>query len=227
MKLVVITGASRGIGRATALRLAERGVGLALVGRPSTELDDTARRASDAGATVTVTQCDLGASSDVDRAASEIRATRGTPDVVVHNAAHIERGRVVDLSVAAWDRHMEVNVRGPFLLTRAFLPKMVARGSGRHVFVASISATLGTAGAAPYCASKWALVGFVKSLAEEISDTGVTTVAVLPGSVGTRMLEGSGFTPRMSADDVARTLVFHALDAPDAHNGGIVEMFGT
>jgi len=227
MTLVVVTGASRGIGRATALRLAKRGVALSLVGRPSTEMDDTARLARESGVTVTVSPCDLGAPTDVERAAEEIRTAHGTPDAVIHNAGHIERGPVAEVSVAAWDRHMEVNVRGPFLLTRAFLPEMIARGHGRHVFVGSISSTLGTAMAAAYCASKWALVGFVKSLAEELAGTGVTAVAVLPGSVDTRMLEGSGFAPRMSADDVARTLVFHALDAPAAHNGGIVEMFGT
>src|SRR5690606_15875581 len=119
-----------------------------------------------------------------------------------------------------------VNLRAPFILTRSFLRAMRERGRGHMVFVGSISSTLGTARAAAYCASKWGLVGFVKSLAEELKDTGLMAVAVLPGSVDTRMLEGSGFEPRISPVQVASTLVHYALDAPTAHNGGVIEMFG-
>jgi 3-oxoacyl-[acyl-carrier protein] reductase len=103
---------------------------------------------------------------------------------------------------------------------------MRAARRGRIVHVGSISSTLGSARAAAYSASKWGLVGLMKSLAEELADSGLSTVAVLPGSVDTEMLAGSGFSPRMRAEDVARTLVYHALDASHAHNGGVVEMFG-
>ena len=85
---------------------------------------------------------------------------------------------------------------------------------------------MGCAHAAAYAASKWGLVGFTKSLAAELSDSGVMTLVVLPGSVDTDMLAGSGFAPRMTAQDVAGTLVHYALDAPLAHNGAVIEMFG-
>jgi 3-oxoacyl-[acyl-carrier protein] reductase len=97
---------------------------------------------------------------------------------------------------------------------------------GRIIHVASISAAVGSPGAAVYAASKWGLVGFMKSLAGELADSGVATLAVLPGSVDTDMLVGSGFHPRMTAAEVARTIVYYALEAPLAHNGGVVEMFG-
>lgn len=227
MTRVAITGASRGIGRAAAQLLARRGAELALVGRPSPGLDETCEALATGGARVHRVDCDLEAAPDrIAQATETILERMGPPDAVIHNAAVIERAPVVGLSAEVWDRHMAVNVRAPFVMTRALLPKMLERGRGRHVYVSSISATLGTAGASAYCASKWALTGFVKSLAEEISGTGVTAVAVLPGSVDTEMLKGSGFEPRMTAEDVARTLVFYALDAPDAHNGAIVEMFG-
>ena len=103
---------------------------------------------------------------------------------------------------------------------------MRARRTGRIVFVASISSTLGTANLSAYCASKWGVVGLMKSLAEELSDSGLMTCAVLPGSVDTQMVVGSGFPARMSADDVARSLLHYALDAPLAHNGASIEMFG-
>src|SRR5581483_2182854 len=95
---------------------------------------------------------------------------------------------------------------------------------GRFVHVASISATLGSPRAASYAASKWGLVGLAKSLAEELRGTGLASIAVLPGSVDTDMLVGSGFAPQMSADDVANAILYAALDAPDALTGAAIEM---
>lgn len=224
MTLAVLTGASRGIGRATALRLAARGVDLILLGRPSAALSDTSARASER-VKVLIEPCDLA-----DRAAVELAAARalahGVPDALVNDAGVIERASVEATSPESWDHQLAVNLRAPFQLARAFLPKMRARGSGRIVNVGSISSTLGSPHAAAYAASKWGLVGFTKSLAEELGDSGLMALVVLPGSVDTDMLAGSGFAPRMSADDVAKTLVHYALDAPLAHNGAVIEMFG-
>jgi 3-oxoacyl-[acyl-carrier protein] reductase len=97
---------------------------------------------------------------------------------------------------------------------------------GAIINVGSISSTLGTATQSVYNASKWALVGFTKSLALEISNTRALTVVVLPGAVDTDMLKGSGYAPRMTPEEVALTLVHYALDAPLAHNGAVIEMFG-
>jgi 3-oxoacyl-[acyl-carrier protein] reductase len=131
-----------------------------------------------------------------------------------------------ETSAADWDEVIGVNLRGPFLVTRALLPSMLEARRGRFVQVASISSTLRCPGAASYAASKWGVVGFSKSLAEELRGTGLQAVAVLPGSVDTPMLVGSGFPPQMSPEDVARTIVFVALDAPDAITGSAIEMFG-
>lgn len=225
MTRVVLTGASRGIGRATALALADRGAELVLIGRPSSFLEETAQNARARGASVGVEAADLEQPGAIESAAARVLAA-GVPDVLINDAGVIERARIEELSTAAWDRQLAVNLRAPFLLTRAFLPAMRQRGRGRFVHVGSISSTLGSSGSAAYCAAKWGLVGFMKSLAEEISDSGLMTVAILPGSVDTDMLKGSGFGPRMRASDVAETLVHYALDAPLAHNGGVVEMFG-
>jgi 3-oxoacyl-[acyl-carrier protein] reductase len=221
----IVTGASRGIGRATALELAERGVALALLGRPSKDLDDicaTVRRRVKAE----VVACDLSRPREVADAAEAVLGSAGAPAVVVHNAAVIHRAPVEGMSDAAWSEQLDVNLRAPFLLTRALLPAMKKAGTGRLIYIGSISSTLGTAKASAYCASKWGLVGFMKSVAEELSNTGLMAMAVLPGSVDTKMLEGSGFAPRMNADDVAKTVAHYAVDAPISHNGGIVEMFG-
>lgn len=225
---VVVTGASRGIGRATALGLAERGSGVFLLGRPSPGLDETHAECRERGPHVEhhVVHCDLSDPDSIDGAAAAVLA-RATPVALVNNAGVVERAALTDLTRGSLYRQLDTNLVGPIWLTRALLPSLRRAGQGRIVNVASISAQLGTAGQVAYNASKWALVGFTKSLAEELSGSGLATVAVLPGSVATDMGRSGTFPPRMSAEDVAATLIHYALDAPTAHNGGIIEMFGT
>ena len=226
MTVALVTGPSRGIGRATALSLARRGTGLALLGRPSAALDETAAQARHSASRVEVVPCDLSDGAQIDAAARQVLDVLGAPDALVHNAGTIHRATIEETSDEAYDEQLGVNLRAPFLLTRALLPAMRQAGRGRIVFVSSISATLGSPRAAAYCASKWGLVGLMKSLAEELSGSNLMTVAVLPGSVDTAMLIGAGFQARMSAEEVAKTLTHYALDAPLAHNGGVIEMFG-
>jgi len=225
--LAVVTGASRGIGRATALGLAARGARLALVGVASAELESARASCIDAGApSALVFEADLSSLERADAAGRAILEAAGVPDLVVHNAGVARRAALEELSLESWREQRDLNLGAPYALTRALLPAMRARGSGRFVFVGSISSTLGTPRQTAYCASKWGLVGFVKSLAEELHDSGLVACVVLPGSVDTRMLEGSGFPQRMSAEDVAKTLIFYGLDAPPACNGAAIEMFG-
>jgi 3-oxoacyl-[acyl-carrier protein] reductase len=225
--LAVVTGAGSGIGRATAIALAARGLDVALVGRAEPPLRETAAEVERAGRRALVAIADVGSGVEVRRAAGEVAAAMGTPAVVVNNAGIAgRRAHVEDTEEAEWDAVMAPNLKGVFLVTRAFLPAMRAARRGRFVTIASISATLGTAGLAPYCASKWGAVGFTKSLAEELRGSGLQAMSVLPGSVDTPMVAVGGFAPQMSPGDVARVVVFAALDAPDAMNGSSVECFG-
>jgi 3-oxoacyl-[acyl-carrier protein] reductase len=224
---VVVTGAGSGIGGATAIALARRRLDVALVGRTEATLRTSAAAVEAAGARALVVRADVGASAEVRAAAESILAAWGAPRVVVNNAGIAGRkARIEETTDAEWDAVMGANLKGVFLVTRAFLPAMRAAGTGRLVTIGSISSTLGTAGLAPYCASKWGAVGFTKSLAEELRGSGLQTLAVLPGSVDTPMVKVGGFPPQMSPDDVARLVVFAALDAPDAMNGSAIECFG-
>jgi 3-oxoacyl-[acyl-carrier protein] reductase len=210
-----------------ALRLAARKLDLVLLGRPSAAHAETAATLRRAGSgSVHEIFADFADAAALEAAASKILRELGTPDVVVHNAGLVVRASILETSAAAWDEQLDVNLRAPFVLSRAFLPSMLARRSGRFVFLGSISGTLGSPGAAAYAASKWGLTGFAKSLAEELKDTGLMSAIVLPGSIATDMLKGSPFPARMTADDVARSVEFLALDAPVAHNGACLEMFG-
>jgi 3-oxoacyl-[acyl-carrier protein] reductase len=222
----VVTGAGRGIGRATAMGLAERGLDVSLLSRSSEELGETRAQVEAKGTKAAVFACDVARKEDVDRAAATALSVLGTPDVVVLSAGIVQRALVHEMTEADWDAVLDVNLKGAFLVTRAFLPSMLEAGRGRIVALASISSTLGTARQSAYAAAKWGLVGFIKSLAEELRGTGLQAMAVMPGSVATAMLEGSGFEPQMTAEDVARLVVYTALDAPDAMNGSAVEMFG-
>jgi 3-oxoacyl-[acyl-carrier protein] reductase len=216
-----------------ALALARRGLTVALLARTRSELEETARQLAsvmdaappNAGVPCVI-PCDVADARAVTIAGDEVLATLGAPRVVINNAGLVRRARVEDTSDADWDAVLGSNLKGTFLVTRAFLPAMLAAGRGRVVNVASISATVGTARQAAYNAAKWGVVGFTKSLAEELRGTGLQAMAVLPGAVDTAMLEGSGYLPQMSAEAVAEALVYAALDAPDAMNGSAVEIFG-
>jgi 3-oxoacyl-[acyl-carrier protein] reductase len=225
-RFAIVTGASRGVGRATALAFARRGLGVGLVGRESNELEQTRLLALENGAPeVRSWFVDLADPRATEAAGRRI-ATEVNVDVLVNNAGIAHRTRIEETSTQSFEEQMAVNLSAPFLLTREVLPAMRRRARGRVVHVGSISSTLGTPRLAAYCASKWGLIGFMKSLAEELHDTGLMTLAVLPGSIDTRMLEGSGFPPRMTADEVAQTIAFFGLDAPLSHNGSVIEMFG-
>lgn len=222
----VVTGASRGVGKATSLAFARRKVPLILLGRPSAKLDATASECRRLGVECHLLHCDLSVPEQVEEVAARALAI-GPIDVLVNNAGVAERAVLGDITLPSYTQQMNTNLLAPIWLTRSILPSMLARKRGRIVNVASISATLGTAGQIVYNASKWGLLGFTKSLAAELTDSGVMTVAILPGSIATDMLAGSPFPARMTADEVASTLLHYALDASLAHNGASIEMFGT
>ncbi|HVJ92933.1 MAG TPA: SDR family NAD(P)-dependent oxidoreductase [Labilithrix sp.] len=224
--IAVVTGGGRGIGRAISLTLADRGCDVAVLGRDPAGIASTVEEVVRRGRRAVAIPCDVSRSADVDRAASRVLAELGAPTIVVPNAGIVHRISVVDMTEAQWDEVLDVNLKGTFLVVRALLRPMLAEKKGRFVAIGSISGTMGTPRLSAYCASKWGLVGLVKSLAEELRGTGLQSMCVMPGSVDTDMLRGSGFSPAMTPEDVARIVAWVALDAPDAMNGSCVDAFG-
>ena len=224
--VAVVTGAGRGIGRAVAHLLAERGCDVALLARTAEQLERSAAEVVARGGRALAIRCDVANGGEVIHAAERIRKELGVPRVVVSNAGVVRRALVTEMREEEWDEVLDVNLKGSFFLARALLPGMLEKKRGRFVAVASISSTLGTPRLSAYCAAKWGLVGFVKALAEEVRGTGVQAMAVLPGSVDTEMLKGGEFQAQMPPEEVARLVAFAALDAPDAMNGSAIEIFG-
>jgi NAD(P)-dependent dehydrogenase (short-subunit alcohol dehydrogenase family) len=218
----IVTGGGRGIGAAVARALTGRGVAVTVFARTAAELEKVVR---DGGAALAVAG-DVSREADVARLLEAHQRALGPCDLLVNDAGILERGRIEELTPERWRASLEVNLTGAFLCTRAVVPGMKARQRGRIVNVASISATLGTAEASAYNTAKWGLVGLTKCLAEELREYGVQALAVSPGSTDTAMLRQTPFAPDMTADEVARVVVFAALDAPPAMTGANLEVFG-
>jgi NAD(P)-dependent dehydrogenase (short-subunit alcohol dehydrogenase family) len=216
-KTVVVTGASRGIGRAVAAVLAGAGARVAGCARNPDRGSDLFR-------------CDVGRADDVARFADDVLGRLGAPDVLVNNAGIVARARLEDMSVETWDGVVDANLKGTFLVTRAFLPAMRARGKagGRIINIASISGRQGTALLTAYCAAKHGVVGLTRALAEELRGDGIAVNAVCPGSVDTDMLRAGqpGAKPDMSPEDVAGVVLYLAAEAPAALTGSCVDVFG-
>jgi 3-oxoacyl-[acyl-carrier protein] reductase len=218
----IVTGGGRGIGAAVARALTARGMRVTVFARSAAQLEQVV---ASGGAALAVAG-DVRREEDVARLVEGHARALGPPDVLVNDAGILARGPVEALSAATFREVLDVNLVGAFLCARAVVPGMKARRRGRIVNVASISGTLGTPEASPYNASKWGVIGLTKCLAEELRPYGVQCLAVSPGSTDTEMLARTPFPPRMQPEDVAKVVVFAALDAPDAMTGANVEVFG-
>ena len=223
----VVTGASRGIGRAIAHRLAEAGLDIALWARDATALQQVAAEIQAAGGRAQPIICDVTDPAAVRSAADLVRRTMPPVHVVVNNAGSVLRKPTVEITDAEWRSVIAVNLDGTFYVTRAFIADLT-RTSGRVINIASIAGREGTALLAAYCAAKHAVVGLTRALAEELRAAKVSVNAICPGSVDTAMLrEGMpDARPDMSPDDIARTALFLAAGAPAALTGACIDVYG-
>jgi NAD(P)-dependent dehydrogenase (short-subunit alcohol dehydrogenase family) len=223
----VVTGASRGIGRAIALRLAEAGADVALWARDAKALQQVADEVAALGGRAQPVVCDVTDAAAVESAAEYVRRMLAPVTVVVNNAGAVLRKPALATTDTEWRRIMAVNLDGTFFVTRAFLPDLT-RASGRVINISSIAGREGTAQLAAYCAAKHGVVGLTRALAEELRAAKVSVNAICPGSVDTIMLrEGMpGVSPDMTPDDIARTALFLAHAAPPALTGACIDVYG-
>lgn len=223
----VVTGASRGIGRAIALRLAEAGAEVAMWARDSMALRMVANEIQSARGKARAIVVDVTDPDAVNQASDLVRATMPPVRTVVNNAGAVLRKSTETITDAEWRRVMAVNLDGTFYVTRAFIADL-EHNAGRVINIASIAGREGTSLLAAYCAAKHGVVGLTRALAEELRAAKVSVNAICPGSVDTAMLrEGMpGARPDMTADDIARTVLWVAHGAPAALTGACIDVFG-
>ena len=184
-RVALVTGASSGLGRATAVALAEGGADVALVARGEADLRETEEAVSRAGRRALVLPTDLADEAETSRAVEKTVEAFGGVDVLVNAAGTDAPGPVAELGVEGWDRTLAVNLRAPFLLSRAAFPHMRRAGGGTIVNVSSVAGKKGWANASAYCASKFGLAGFTQALADEGREHGIRAVILYPGAMAT------------------------------------------
>ncbi|MFB5630862.1 MAG: SDR family oxidoreductase [Nitrosopumilaceae archaeon] len=192
-KVVLITGASSGIGKATAIQFASCGSNVILVGRRKEKLLEVEKEILKNPITTLVCSCDVSNKSQVKEMSKAVLDKFGRIDILVNNAGYAIYGRVSELKIDEIESQMATNYFGMIYCTKYFLPKMLEQKSGHIVNVASVAGSFGLPGIASYCASKFAMLGFSEGLQHELKDTGVKITVVSPIMVRTNFFDHPSF----------------------------------
>ncbi|MCU0782857.1 MAG: SDR family oxidoreductase [Verrucomicrobia bacterium] len=201
-KTAIVTGASRGIGRAIAVALAREGVRLGLLSRSKPDIGGE------------FVACDLAELEQIPVAVQRLVERLGEVDYLVNNAGAFLESPVTEMKLADWERLMRVNLTAPFLVTREVLPRMIARRQGRIVNISSTASVQGHLHQSAYCASKHGLLGFGRSLAMELKPHNIHVYTLSPGGVDTDLIKGTYLAerlkgqPMIAPDDIAEMVIF-------------------
>lgn len=236
-KIAVVTGAARGLGRAIALRLARDGAAVSAWDLNETGAEETAAMIRVAGGEATGLRCNSAKADEIACAVEQTHARLGKVTILVNNAALSPFLKFEDITEEIWDNLMAVNLKGPFLCCQAIVPDMRAAGWGRIVNISSSCAQTGAALQTHYGASKGGVIGFTKSLAQELARTGITVNNVPPGFVDTEGLQESpvdvgGFAPMTPMgragrpENIAAAVAFLASDDADYITGHTLSVNG-
>lgn len=206
----LVTGATRGIGRAIALRLAAGGYGLCLLGRDAQALEEVVSACKDKGVECVGHTGDLADPAWPSAAAAAATAALGNIDVLINNAGAADRAAVQDADMGRWRQVLELNFVSIMALCQAVVPQMIERSSGTIINISSISGRNTNAGGGIYCASKHALNGFSGCLFEDVREHGIKVSTIMPGFVDTALTASLGkeAARMIQPDDVADAVEF-------------------
>ncbi|MCL5070025.1 MAG: SDR family oxidoreductase, partial [Actinobacteria bacterium] len=187
-KIAIITGAGRGIGRATAINLAREGADVVVVSRNAKELEDTAAEAARFGHKTQIITADVSIEEDVKSLFGKTLEVFKRIDIIVNNAGMHLRKSVEDTSVEEWDNVMAVNLRSTFLCSREAVKIMKKQNYGKIINISSESGTKGSAFQGAYCTSKFGQIGFTEVLQDELKEYNINVNSVLPSGTDTKLL---------------------------------------
>ena len=239
-RTALVTGAGRGIGRATAIRLASDGANIAINFKGNAAAADETKRAVEAsGARAALVQGDVSLDADAERVVKDALAFGGGKlDILVNNAGITRDNLLLRMSAEEWDAVLDLNLRGAFLVTKAAMRPMMKQRGGRIVNVASIAGVVGNPGQANYSAAKAGLIAFTKTVAREMASRNITANAVAPGFVPTdltsivaqpvqdAMLKQIPLARFGTPEDVANAIAFLASDEAAYITGQVLVVDG-
>ena len=209
-RVALVTGGSRGIGRAIALRLASLGVSVAICGRDRAALTESADRIAGKGARVFSQVADLTSPPQIAELVKATESALGSLSILINNAGTGLFGPAHEKTEADWDRVLDTNLKSVFLVSRAAVPSMIRQGAGDIINISSLAGRNTFAGGGIYCASKWGLMGLSGCMAEDLREYDIRVSVVCPGSVATEFSGRNAKDPSkvLRPEDVA-----HAVEA--------------
>ncbi len=212
-KTILITGASSGIGKETAVQFAKKGANLILVARRKDKLEQIANDLKKFHVSILVCQCDVSKKDQVKEMSKQVLEKFDSIDILINNAGFAIYGSVSDISIDEIESQMETNYFGMVYCIKNFLPSMLQKKSGHIVNVASVAASFGLPGIASYCASKFAMLGFSEGLKHELKDTGIGITVVSPIMVRTDFFDHPSFEkmPKYSLTSLSSKTVANAI----------------
>jgi 3-oxoacyl-[acyl-carrier protein] reductase len=238
-KTALVTGASRGIGRAIALRLASEGADVVVNYRANAQAaESVAAEIQAIGARATVMQADVAVREDAERMVQDTVAAWGRLDILVNNAGITRDTLIMRMSEDDWDAVIDTNLKSAFLVTKAALRPMLRQRGGRIINITSISGVIGNAGQANYAASKAGLMGFTRSTAREVASRHITCNAIAAGVVDTEIWQGvpqSAIDAMMqlipagrkgTPEDIGEAVAFLASDGASYITGQVLNVDG-
>ncbi|RUL51284.1 3-ketoacyl-ACP reductase [Lysinibacillus antri] len=212
-KVAFITGAARGIGKATALHLAKEGVNVGLIAKTESALKEVATEIEGLGVKVAYAVADISSKEQVDVAVSSLTESLGTADILINNAGIASFGKVLEMDPEEWKKIIDVNLLGTYYVTHAVLPQLIEKNGGDIINISSTSGLNGAATSSAYSASKFAVIGFTESLAQEVRRNNIRVTALTPSTVATdlafdlSLIKENDDSKLMQAEDIAEIIV--------------------